>query len=419
MKPSLDKYLNQIIHGDSLILLKELPSNSIDLIFCDPPYNLQLKKELYRPNHTKVNGVTEQWDKFVSFKEYDDFLISWLSECQRVLKRTGSIWISGTYHNIYRIGYHLQNLGYHFLNDVIWIKSNPTPNFRGVRMTNSHEVLLWCVKNVKSTGYTFNHQFLKRYNNGKQLRSTWFIRTKGKVIPEVFETTVCPPGERIRKKNGEKLHSVQKPVVLLERIILGCTKKGDFVLDPFSGTATTAYTCQKHGRNYICFEKEQQYIKPSNQRLSTLKLTRKEVNFRFINDPEQFIRLQSINKNYEKPYSSHKKHIDWLIERYLFLKQLHGRSFDITQVILSNKEWEKSLWNSNPENIRIINDIVKKNSIHKDKFGKKRALLDSIIKDFSQPSPFGKITPTRFRKLLRECGFRMSRTNDQYFVYPK
>jgi hypothetical protein len=278
---------------------------------------------------------------------------------------------------------------------------------------------LWCVKNDKSTGYTFNHNFLKKYNGGKQLRSNWFIRTRGKVIPEVFETSVCSPNERIRKDNGKKLHSVQKPVVLLERIILGCTKKGDIVLDPFSGTGTTGYVCQKHGRNFICFEKEQEYIKPSNHRLSTLKLTRKEVNSRFIKDPDQFIHLQYIGKNYEKPYSTHKKHIDRLIERYLLLKQSHGRSMDITQVILSTKDWEKSLWKSNPENIRIINDLVKKNSVYKDKFGKKRSLVEFILKDFQQINQFMKITPTKFRKLVREYGFRVNRSNDQYFIYPK
>ena len=419
MNSSLDKYLNQIIHGDSLILLKELPTNSIDLIFCDPPYNLQLKNELYRPDQTKVNGVSDHWDKFESFEHYDQFVISWLIECQRILKKTGSIWISGTYHNIYRIGFHLQNLGYHILNDVIWIKSNPTPNFRGVRLTNSHEVLLWCVKNDKSTGYTFNHQFLKKYNGGKQLRSNWFIRTHGKIIPEVFETSVCSPSERIRKKNGEKLHSVQKPVVLLERIILGCTKKDDVILDPFSGTGTTGYVCQKHGRNYICFEKEKEYIEPSNHRLSTLKLKRNEVNSRFTNDPDPFIHLHSIKQNYQKPYSSHKKHIDKLVERYLFLKQLHGRSMDITKVILSNKDWEKSIWESNPNNITIINDIVRKNSIEKDKFGKKRSTVDHLFNDLPKTGQFGKMTPTKLRKLIRGYGFSVSRSNGQYFVYPK
>lgn len=419
MKSSINKYLNQIIHGDSLLLLKEIPSNSIDLIFCDPPYNLQLRKELYRPNQTKVYGVSDNWDKFESYEHYDRFVISWLTECQRILKRTGSIWISGTYHNIYRIGFHLQNLGFHILNDVIWIKSNPTPNFKGVRLTNSHEVLLWCVKNDKSTGNTFNHHFLKKYNRGKQLRSDWFIRTKGKVIPEVFKTTVCPPGERIRKNNGEKLHSVQKPVVLLERIILGCTKKGDIILDPFSGTGTTGYVCVKHGRNYICFEREQSYIKPSQVRLTSLKLSRKDINTRFISDPEIFIRLRSINENYEKPYSKHKKHIDKLIERYLILKRLYKKSLDPTRITLPQSQWDRYLLKSKPDNVSIINNLVKQNSLYKDKFGRKRTFIESVMKDILITDIYGKITPTIFRKLLRQNGFSIGRSNNQYFVYPK
>jgi DNA modification methylase len=418
MKSSLGKYLNQIVHGDSLVLLKEIPTSSIDLIFCDPPYNLQLKKELYRPDGTKVNGVNEQWDKFESYENYDKFVITWLKECQRILKKTGSIWISGTYHNIYRIGYHLQNLGFHILNDVIWIKSNPTPNFKGVRLTNSHEVLLWSVKNDKSTGYTFHHHFLKKYNDGKQLRSSWFIRTKGKMLPEVFETSVTPQNERIRDNKGEKLHSVQKPVALMERIILGCTKRGDVVLDPFSGTSTTAYTCRKHGRNFICIEKEQLYIQPSTQRISSLKITRKELNLMFLNDPERFIQLKSRNKHYEKPYSSHKRHIDRLIERYNFLCQNCRKSMDIHQVILSKKDWEKSVLKSNPDIIKITNQLIKRHCTTKDKFSKKRSLIEPVFYDFSKNSVFSAMTLYQFRKLLKDYGFRVSRSNNQYHVYP-
>ena len=418
IKSSISKYLNQITHGDSLILLKELPSNSVDLIFADPPYNLQLKNDLYRPNQTKVNGVSENWDKFTSFEEYDRFLLSWLTECQRILKKSGSIWISGTYHNIYRIGYHMQNLGYHILNDVIWVKSNPTPNFRGVRMTNAHETLLWAIKNSKST-YTFNHQLLKKYNKGKQLRSDWFVRTNSKLLPEIFQTSLSSPSERIKNSKGEKLHSVQKPVALLERIILGTTNKGDVVLDPFGGTGTTAYVCVKHRRNYICFEKEGAYINPSQDRVSALKLTRKAVNTKFLSDPEFFIHIKSTNKKFEKPFAQHKMHLDKLIERYLTLQHIYGKSVDITKVVLPKKEWEILMWKSNPDNIKMIIELVKIKSTLKDKFRKKRALLSDVKNEFPENAATGELTETKFRKVMKNYGFRITRSDDQYYIYPK
>lgn len=251
MEKKLD--LNKIYQGDCVELLKNIPDNSIDLIFADPPYNLQLNGDLYRPNQTKVDGVTDDWDKFESKEDYDIFTEQWLKECYRVLKDSGSIWVIGTYHNIYRVGSILQNLGFWILNDIVWIKTNPMPNFKGTRFNNAHETLLWCTKSQKSK-YTFHYHSMKVANDDLQMRSDW-------VIP------ICSGNERI-KVDGKKAHSTQKPAELLMRIILSTSNVGDIVLDPFSGSGTTAAVAKRLGRKYIAFDKEEFYVNIGNQRLA-------------------------------------------------------------------------------------------------------------------------------------------------------
>ncbi len=249
----MSKFTNNIINGNSLEILKKIPSKSFDLIFSDPPYNLQIGENLKRPDDSKVNGVNDKWDQFKNFKHYDNFCKSWLTECKRILKDNGSIWVIGSYHNIFRIGYLLQNLNYWILNDVIWRKNNPMPNFKGTRFTNAHETLIWASKNKKSK-YTFNYQSLKCLNDDLQIRSDW-------------KFPICSGKERL-KKNGKKIHSTQKPEALLHRIILATTKKGDTILDPFLGTGTTAVVAKKLGRKYLGIEKNKKYFDAANERIN-------------------------------------------------------------------------------------------------------------------------------------------------------
>jgi DNA modification methylase len=250
--------LNTIIHGNCVEELKKFPDNSIDLVFADPPYNMQLENALYRPNNTKVDGVDDDWDKFGSFYEYDDFCIAWLKECRRILKDTGTIWVIGSYHNIFRVGNIMLNLGYWILNDVTWYKTNPMPNFMGTRFTNATETLLWCSKSKENRKYTFNHKIMKKYNCGKQMTSVWQIG-------------LCIGEERLKGKDGKKAHSTQKPEELLKRVILSTTKQGDVVLDPFFGTGTTGAVAKKLKRNYIGIEKEPEYIKLAKNRIADIK----------------------------------------------------------------------------------------------------------------------------------------------------
>ena len=253
----MSKYFNKIINGDSLVEIKKIPDNSFDLVFADPPYNMQIGKTLRRPDSSKVKGVHDKWDQFKSFKDYDNFCISWLSECKRVLKTDGSIWLIGSYHNIFRLGYHLQNLDYWLLNDVIWRKNNPMPNFRGTRFTNAHETLIWASKTKKSK-YTFNYQSLKCLNEDLQMRSDWMF-------------PICNGKERL-KKNGKKIHSTQKPESLLHRIILATTNKGDLIFDPFLGTGTTAVVAKKLNRKYFGIEKEKKYFVAAEDRINETKI---------------------------------------------------------------------------------------------------------------------------------------------------
>ena len=245
-------FKNKLINGDSLKELKKIPDETFDLIFADPPYNLQLKNELARPDRSKVSAVNDKWDQFESFKEYDEFTYSWLSECKRILKKNGSIWVIGSYHNIFRVGTAIQNLGFWILNDVIWSKKNPMPNFRGTRFTNAHETLIWASKSEKSK-YTFNYQSLKCLNDDLQMRSNW-------------ELPICNGSERL-KKNGKKVHSTQKPEALLHRVLLATSNKNDLVLDPFSGSGTTATVAKKLGRNYFGIEKEKTYFKAAETKI--------------------------------------------------------------------------------------------------------------------------------------------------------
>ena len=248
-------HINTIQLGDCIELLKQLPDNSVDLIFADPPYNLQLNGELYRPNQTKVDAVNDTWDKFDSKEEYDKFTESWMKECHRILKNTGSFWVIGTYHNIFRVGTILQNIGFWILNDVIWVKPNPMPNFHGTRFNNAHETLIWATKS-KSSNYTFHYHSLKAMNDDLQMRSDWWI-------------PICQGDERI-KVNGQKAHSTQKPESLLYRIILATSNPEDIVLDPFSGSGTTAAVAKRLGRKYLAFDREASYIQIANNRLEKI-----------------------------------------------------------------------------------------------------------------------------------------------------
>jgi modification methylase len=247
-----------IIHqGDCLEVLDSLPERSVDLIFADPPYNLQLQGELWRPNQTRVDAVDDDWDKFASFAAYDSFTRAWLGACRRVLKDTGTIWVIGSYHNIYRIGAILQDLGYWVLNDVVWVRTNPMPQFRGVRFTNAHETLLWCRKSQDQKRYTFNYHAMKRLNDEKQMRSDWHL-------------PLCGGAERLRV-NGEKLHSTQKPEALLYRVLLASSNPGDVVLDPFFGTGTTGAVARRLGRRYIGIEREARYIAAAEERIAAVR----------------------------------------------------------------------------------------------------------------------------------------------------
>ena len=254
---------NSIVLGNSLELLKQIPDKSVDLVFADPPYNLQLKDTLYRPDQTTVEAVTNDWDKFDTYQAYDNFSLLWLKESKRVLRDGGALWVIGSYHNILRLGTSIQNLGYWILNDIIWHKTNPMPNFRGTRFTNAHETLLWCTT-ARKAKYTFNYQNLKELNEGKQMRSDWHI-------------PICAGKERLRESNNQRSHPTQKPEALLYRILVSSTNKEDTVLDPFLGSGTTAVMAKKLQRNFIGFEQDKEYIKLAKKRLKQTKVLADEV----------------------------------------------------------------------------------------------------------------------------------------------
>ncbi|MBE2267442.1 MAG: site-specific DNA-methyltransferase [Anaerolinea sp.] len=247
---------DQIMAGDCIDVLATLPEKSVDLIFADPPYNMQLQQDLYRPNLSKVDAVDDEWDQFADVAAYDAFTRAWLTACRRVLKDNGTLWVIGTYHNIHRVGAILMDLGYWIINEIIWQKSNPMPNFRGVRFTNAHETLIWVKKDAKAR-YTFNYHAMKELNGGKQMRSDWHL-------------PVCSGGERIHV-NGIKAHSTQKPEALLERVILASSKPGDVVLDPFFGTGTTGAVAKRLGRRWIGIEREADYIRVAQARIDAVQ----------------------------------------------------------------------------------------------------------------------------------------------------
>ena len=249
--------LNKILVGDCVEEIARLPQASIDLVFADPPYNLQLNSELLRPDNSRVDGVDDYWDKFASFGDYDGFTRAWLSACRRALKPDGSLWVIGSYHNIFRVGAIMQDLGFWVLNDVIWRKTNPMPNFRGRRFTNAHETMIWASMGPKAR-YTFNYDAMKALNEDLQMRSDWLF-------------PICSGAERLKEATGRKTHPTQKPEALLHRVILAASNAGDVVLDPFLGSGTTAAAAKRLGRNFIGIERDPAYAAAAEARIDAVK----------------------------------------------------------------------------------------------------------------------------------------------------
>src|SRR5436190_15992005 len=252
--PAPELPLNQILRQDCVAAMAALPDGCIDMVFLDPPYNLQLGGDLFRPEGGRVDAVDDEWDKFDTFATYDTFTRAWLKEARRILKPNGTLWVIGSYHNIFRVGAALQDAGYWILNDIIWRKTNPMPNFRGTRFTNAHETLIWASRSEDSR-YTFNYRAMKALNDELQMRSDWTI-------------PICSGGERV-KEGGAKAHPTQKPEALLYRVMLATTHKGDVVLDPFFGTGTTGAVARRLGREWIGIEREAGYIEVARQRIAT------------------------------------------------------------------------------------------------------------------------------------------------------
>jgi modification methylase len=246
-----------ILPGDCVEVMRGLPAGSVDLIFADPPYNLQHKGELHRPDNSRVDAVDDHWDRFTSFAAYDEFSRAWLAEARRLLKPDGALWVIGSYHNVFRLGAALQDAGFWIHNDVIWRKSNPMPNFRGKRLTNAHETLIWAARSDQAK-YTFNYEAMKSLNEGIQMRSDW-------VIP------LCTGGERLKNDAGDKAHPTQKHEALLHRVLVASTLPGDVVLDPFFGTGTTGAVAKRLGRRFIGIEREAEYIAAAEARLAAVR----------------------------------------------------------------------------------------------------------------------------------------------------
>jgi len=255
--------LNTIQQGDCIAVMNSLPEGSVDLIFADPPYNMQLGGELTRPDNSKVDAVTDEWDQFDSYKLYDDFTREWLKAAKRILKPNGAIWVIGSYHNIFRVGSELQNQGYWIQNDVQWIKNNPMPNMRGTRLANATETLIWATPNAGSKN-TFNYEVLKAANGDRQMRNDWYF-------------PICSGGERLKDEDGNKVHTTQKPEALLHRIIIATSKAGDVILDPFFGSGTTGAVAKKLGRNFIGIEREDAYIAAAEKRIDAIEGVDKEL----------------------------------------------------------------------------------------------------------------------------------------------
>src|SRR2546421_7383166 len=249
---------NRVLVVDGIAELAKLPTESVDLVFADPPYNLQLQGDLKRPDDSRVDAVDDAWDKFSSFSAYDDFTRAWLMACRRVMKREATLWVIGSYHNIFRVGAILQDLGFWILNDVVWRKSNPMPNFRGRRFTNAHETLIWAAREPGGKGYTFNYEALKAGNEDIQVRSDWTI-------------PLCTGEERLKGQDGKKLHPTQKPEALLARVILSASRPDDLVLDPFCGSGTTGAVAKRLDRRFIGIEREKSYPRAAGERIAAVE----------------------------------------------------------------------------------------------------------------------------------------------------
>ena len=250
--------LDQILVGDCVAAMNALPPASVDLIFADPPYNLQLGGDLRRPDDSLVDAVDDDWDKFASFSDYDRFTRDWLAAARRVLKPDGALWVIGSYHNIFRVGATLQDLGFWMLNDIVWRKANPMPNFRGRRFTNAHETLIWAARDADAKKYTFHYEALKAGNEDCQVRSDWYL-------------PICTGAERLKDANGRKTHPTQKPEALLSRIVMSASNPGDVVLDPFFGSGTTGAVAKRFGRSYIGCEREPFYAEAARQRIAAVE----------------------------------------------------------------------------------------------------------------------------------------------------
>jgi modification methylase len=256
--PGQAEWVDTILKGDCVAALNRLPEKSVDAIFADPPYNLQLNGDLHRPDQSKVDAVDDHWDQFEDFAAYDAFTRAWLLACRRVLKPNGTIWVIGSYHNIFRVGAAMQDLGFWLLNDIVWRKTNPMPNFRGRRFQNAHETLIWASRDPQAKGYTFNYDAMKAANDDTQMRSDWLF-------------PICTGNERLKDDNGDKVHPTQKPESLLARAILSSTKAGDVVLDPFFGTGTTGAVARRLGRHFVGIEREQAYIDAASERIASVR----------------------------------------------------------------------------------------------------------------------------------------------------
>jgi len=247
----------RVLVGDAVAELAKLPAACVDLVFADPPYNLQLKGDLKRPDDSRVDAVDDAWDKFASFAAYDDFTRAWLLACRRVMKPNATLWVIGSYHNIFRVGVILQDLGFWILNDIVWRKSNPMPNFRGRRFTNAHETLIWAARDADHRNYTFNYEALKAGNDDIQARSDWFI-------------PLCTGDERLKDRDGKKLHPTQKPEALLARVLLAASRPDDLVLDPFCGSGTTGAVARRLGRRFVGVERDRDYAQAARARIAAV-----------------------------------------------------------------------------------------------------------------------------------------------------
>ncbi len=256
--PRKSGWLDTIIKGDCVAALEALPDQSVDVIFADPPYNLQLGGALHRPDQSLVDACDDEWDQFASFEAYDAFTRAWLLACRRVLKPSGTIWVIGSYHNIFRVGAILQDLNFWILNDIVWRKTNPMPNFKGRRFQNAHETMIWATRDPKAKGYTFNYDAMKAANDDVQMRSDWLF-------------PICNGGERLKDADGKKVHPTQKPEALLARILMASSKPGDVVLDPFFGSGTTGAVAKRLGRHFVGIEREQSYIDAARERIDAVE----------------------------------------------------------------------------------------------------------------------------------------------------